>query len=296
MQSFRRFDRATYLLIGLIVVSFMLTTLDVRGEQGGLGEVLREGAQTVFSPLQKAATAVTRPIVGFIDGVSNLAGLREENDRLRRQLADLEAVAQETETLQARVEQLEREADLDVPGELTAITARIFADGASDFDRVRFIDKGSDAGVVKGQAVIDANTGGLVGLIDLVGGNSARLRLITDPRSGVGVRNLDTNETGWVEGRGTSPMQLEMFSVSEPVTEGDLLVTAGSRFPPDLVVGTVIESAEAEAGFGLFSTVEPIIDLGRLDYVKVIVGWSPLDAVTAEPGADVIPDPSVGRE
>ena len=166
MQSFRRFDRATYLLIGLIVVSFMLTTLDVRGDQGGLGEGLRDGAQTIFSPLQKAATAVTRPIVGFIDGVSNLAGLREENDRLRQQLAELEAAAQETETLQARVEQLEREADLDVPGELTAITARIFADGASDFDRVRFIDKGSESGLVNGQAVIDGNTGGLVGIND----------------------------------------------------------------------------------------------------------------------------------
>lgn len=296
MQSFRRFDRATYLLIGLIVVSFLLTTLDVRGQQSGLGEVLRDGAQTVFSPLQKAATAVTRPVVGFIDAISNLAGLREENERLRQQLADLEADIQETETLRARVEALEREADLDVPGELTSVTARIFADGASDFDRVRFIDKGTDDGVVKGQAVIDANTGGLVGIVDLVSGNSARVRLITDPRSGVGVRNVNTNETGWVEGRGTDPMQLEMFSVAQPVSEGDLLVTAGSRFPPDLSVGTVLEFAEAEAGFGLFSKVQPIIDVGRLDYVKVIVGWSPLGAVLVDPDDNVVPIPDVGRE
>jgi len=296
MQSFRRFDRATYLLIGLLVVSFALTTLDVRGSQSGLGEALRDGAQTVFSPLQKAATAVTRPVVGFIDGISNLAGLREENDRLRQQIADLESAAQESGTLRAQVESLQAAADLDVPGELTAITARIFADGASDFDRIRFVDKGSDDGVAKGQAVIDANTGGLVGRVDLVSERSARVRLITDIRSGVGVRNVNTNETGWVEGRGADPLQLEMFSVVAPVSIGDLLVTDGSRFPPEIGVGTVLEPAESEAGFGLFSTVEPIIDLGRLDYVKIIVGWSPLDAVTAGPDSNLIPNPSIGRE
>ena len=296
MQSFRRFDRATYLLIGLLAVSFLLTTLDVRGEQAGLGEALRDGAQTVFSPLQKAATAVTRPVVGFIDGISNLAGLREENDRLRRELAALEADVQEVERLRADVVALQQALDFEVPGELTAITARIFADGASDFDRIRFIDKGSDEGLVKGQAVIDTKTGGLVGIVDLVGRNSARVRLITDTRVGVGVRDLNTGETGWVQGRGTDPLALEMFTATEPVNKGDLLVTDGSRYPPEIPVGVVLEFAEPEAGFATFTIVEPIIDLGRLDYVDVIVGWSPLDAVTADDEGDVTPNRTVGTE
>ncbi|MDJ0960773.1 MAG: rod shape-determining protein MreC [Acidimicrobiia bacterium] len=296
MQPFRRFDRATYLLIGLLVVSFALTTLDVRGEQSGLGEVLRSGAQTVFSPLQKAATAVTRPVVGFIDAISNFAGLREENERLRQQLADLQAGVQEVEELRLEVELLQQAAGLDVPGDLAAVTARIFANGVTDFDRVRFISRGSDDGLAKGQAVIDARTGGLVGIVDQVADDSARVRLITDTRVGVGVRNLTSSETGWVEGRGSDPMQLEMFSVAEPVTEGDLLVTNGSRYPPDIPVGVVLVSAEAEAGFGLFSTVRPIIDLGRLDYVKVIVGWSPLDAALDNDGDEVVPNPSVDLE
>jgi rod shape-determining protein MreC len=296
MQSFRRFDRATYLLIGLLVVSLLLTTFDVRGRQSGLGEVMREGAQTVFSPLQKLTAAVTRPVFGVIDGIADLAGLRDENERLRQELVALEADVQEVEKLRADVEALQQALDLDVPGELTAITARIFADGANDFDRIRFIDKGSDEGLVAGQTVIDSNTGGLVGIVDVVSRNSARVRLVTDPRVGVGIRNLTTGETGWVEGRGTDPLQLEMFSSSQPVTEGDLVITDGSRYPPEIPVGVVLETAESEAGFGLFSTVQPIIDLGRLNYVKVIVGWSPLDAVGVD-GEEAPPrNPEVGAE
>ncbi len=282
MQSFRRFDRATYLLIGLLSISFLLTTLDVRGEQAGVGEVLRDGAQTVFSPLQKAATAIARPVVGVFDAIADFAGLREENDRLRRELAAIEAQIQEVETLQAEVDALKSALDLEIPGDLVDVTARIFADGISDFDRIRFIDKGSDQGIAKGQAVIDANTGGLVGIVDLVGSNSARVRLITDSRVGVGVRNLSTGETGWVQGRGTDPLELEMFTTTEPVTEGELLITDGSRYPPEIPVGIVMESADLEAGFALVTDVRPVIDLGRLDYVSVIIGWSPLDAVTIE--------------
>jgi len=291
MQSFRRFDRATYLLIGLLAVSFLLTTLDVRGEQSGVGEMLRDGAQTVFSPIQRGATAVTRPVVGFFDAISDLAGLREENDRLRRELAALEAQVQEVETLQAEVERLQKDAELEIPGELQSVTARIFADGVTDFDRIRYIDKGTDHGLAKGQAVIDSNTGGLVGIIDLVTENSARVRLITDTRVGVGVRNRTTNETGWVEGRGTAPLELSMFAATEPVFEGDLLVTDGSRYPPEISVGIITKYAEMEAGFGLFTTVEPLIDLARLDYVQVIVGWSPLDVVDVGPGeSNVTPE------
>ena len=155
---------------------------------------------------------------------------------------------------------------------------------------MRFIDKGSADGIVKGQAVIDEN--GLVGRVDLVSERSARVRLLTDARLGVGVRDLETNETGWVEGQGASEaLRLEMFSATEGVNEGDLIVTDGSRFPPGITVGRVVASAEPEAGFALFADVTPSVEFSRIDFVKVIVGWSPLNAST-EPLVEqtVVPD------
>ena len=282
MQSFRRFDRSGTLLIGLLVVSFLLATFDVRAEGSGLGDTMRTAAQSIFGPLQKAAVAVTRPVVGFVDGISNIAGLREENERLRTEVERLRALAEDAEELANRVEQLEEIANLEAPAGLTAVTARIVANSPSDFDQVRFIDKGSSDGIVKGQAVIDEN--GLVGRVDLVSERSARVRLLTDPRLGVGVRDLETNETGWVEGQGAGePLLLEMFDASEGVTAGDLIVTDGSRFPPGISVGRVRSDAEPEASFALFGAVAPTVEFSRVDFVKVIVGWSPLNADSDPP-------------
>ena len=280
---FRRFDRAGALYIGLLAVSFLLATFDVRADGAGVGAVLRDGTQSLFAPVQRLATSVTRPVVGFLDGIADVATLRDENDRLKGRVDELETLVQDAEGLQRRLTELEKINDLEPPGELAAITARIWSNGSSDFDHVRFIDRGSEDGVVKGHPVVDEN--GLVGRVDIVGDNWARVRLITDPLLGVGVRDRATNETGWVSGQGTRPLKLEMFSSGEAVSAGDQIVTDGSRFPPDIPVGVVLFSAESQAGFSLFTEVEPAIETSRLDFVKVLVGWSPLDAAVEDADA-----------
>jgi rod shape-determining protein MreC len=273
---FRRFDRSGGLFIGLLVVSFLLATFDVRSGGQGVGSVLRDGTQALFGPLQRSTTAMTRPVVRFIDGIAVIASLRDENDRLKNRVEELESLIRDAAELQRRLEELEKINDLEPPGELAAITARIVANGSSDFDHVRYIDRGTDNGVVMGHPVIDDH--GLVGRVDAVGDDWARVRLITDPRLGVGVRNLATTETGWVSGQGDGPLKLEMFNAAEVVGVGDLIVTDGTRFPPDIRVGIVLEAAETQAGFALVAEVDPFIETSRLDFVKVLVGWSPLGA------------------
>jgi len=288
MEPFRRFDRSTSLFIGLLIVSFLAATIDVRSQGAGIGDTLRDGTQSLFSPLQQAASVVTRPIVGFVDGISNIAGLREENDRLRDRVGELEAQAEDFAGLQNRLVELERINNLEPPGDVADITAQIFSVGVSSFDHIRWIDVGSDDGVVAGHTVIDED--GLVGRVDFVNATTARVRLISDPRNGVGVRDLDTNETGLIEGQGSGLLRLRMFNPEEPVEEGHLIVTEGGRYAPGVVVGRVAESATAEAGFSLITDVNAAVDFTRIDFVKVLVGWLPSDfSGPPEPG-DPIPD------
>lgn len=283
----RRFDRATALFLSLLAVAFIVATFDVRSEGGGAGGVLRDGAQTLFTPLQKAMDFVTAPIVGFIDGVANVAGLRDENDRLRARVNTLEQQLQETAAMERRIEELEAILGLEAPEALASVTAGIYSAGPSAFDQVRYIDKGSGDGIVEGQAVIDER--GLVGRIDLVTAHSARVRLITDPLVSIGIRVQETNETGIATGQGSGPLRLEMFDATQTVLDGYVVITDGSRFPPGIVVGTIAETAETEVGFALRTTIDPSVEFGQLDFVKVVVGWSPLDADVD--GEDGIVDP-----
>lgn len=234
---------------------------------------------------------MTSPVIGFVDGVANFAGLREENDRLSDRVRVLESQVQATEALEEQVVQLEAINGLVAPEELATVTARINASGPSAFDNVRYIDKGSKDGIVAGQAVIDED--GLIGRVVLVSANAARVRLITDPVVSVGVRVLSTNETGIVTGRGDGPLRLEMFRAEEAVYEGDRVVTDGSRFPPGIAVGTIHRTADAEVGFVLRGEVDPAARLSEIDYVKVIIGWSPIDAGLQDDDESV-PDASTG--
>ncbi len=274
--SGRRLNRVTVLFFSLLAIGFLIATFDVRSDGGNVANVMREGTQSIFTPLQKGVDWVASPVVGFVDGVANLAGLRAETERLQDRVRELEADAREFGAIEEQVIQLELIAGVDAPEELQTVTARIYASGPTAFDSVRYIDKGANDGIVVGQAVLDED--GLIGRVDLVSANDARIRLITDPIVSVGVRVQATNETGVVSGRGDGPLRLEMFRATLPVTEGDLVITDGSRFPPGIVVGSISDTAEAEVGLVLWSPVRPAAKFSQVDYVKVIIGWSALDA------------------
>jgi len=288
-SSGHRLDRATALFISLLAVGFLVATFDVRSSGESATAVLRDGAQALAAPVQGAIDFVVRPVVGFVDGISNVAGLRDQNERLAGEVRRLEDRLRETSALERRVAELEAINDVAAPEDLATVTARIYSAGPSTFDQIRFINKGSSNGIVAGQAVVDEN--GLVGRVDLVTASSARVRLITDPLVSVGVRVQDTNQTGAVTGRGDEILRLDMFNASLPVREGAIVITDGSRFPPGVVVGFVNETKAADVSFTLRTTVDPAVRFAELDFVKVVVGWSPLDA-DPETGDRLIEPPS----
>ena len=69
-----------------------------------------------------------------------------------------------------------------------------------------------------------------------------------------------------------------MRRAKEPVSKGDRVVTDGSRFPPGIAVGNIVGDADAEVGFVLRGEVDPAARLSEIDFVKVIIGWSAIDA------------------
>ncbi len=274
-------------MIGLLVIAFLLATFDVRSAGGGIGTTMREGAQTLFSPLQEAAAAVTRPVVGFIDAISDIASLREENEALRLENERLQSEVQAFESIRAERDFLRELNDLVAPGELPTVPAQVTSSGSSTLDLVRYINKGADDGISTGDAVI--NEQGLVGRIDLVFDQSARVRLIFDPNVTIAVRDEVTNQSGLLTGDNDT-LILRVFTAQDPIREGSLIVTSGSRFPPGITVGTVAATAADDAGFGLDTEVISAVDPSRLNFVKVIVGYSPLDTASEEPELEEAPE------
>ena len=262
-------DRPTGVFIGLLVLSLALVTMDLRASGSGLGSTMRDGAQSVFTPLEHVMASATRPVADFFESLSDLFSLSSDNQRLRQQVAELERQLQETASLQVRVSELEALLGVDPPEGLDSISAQVLAVGVSEFDQVRVIDKGALDGVGLDMPVIDE--GGLIGRVVAVTDSVARVRLITDPTIHIAVRIERTGETGVLTGRGSGPMVLELFNTDAAVVVGDLLVTADGRFPAGIAVARVREAARSEVGFSLRTTADPVAGLTRIDYVKVLV-------------------------
>ena len=278
MRNYGRSDRSTFVAVGLVVISFLMMTFDIRSSSQGVGGTLRTGVQAMVAPIQNAMNAVIDPVVDFADGLANLAGLRLENDRLRSRIEDLERDVVHVENLEADVAELGELLALQLLGDLQdiAVNAEVTGRGGT-FEQSFTINKGTVDGIQIGQPVVDAR-GALVGVISEVTERSASVIPITSRQApGVTVR-LPNGVRGSVEGQGTGRLILSILDAGERVLEGQLLQTFGpygssDAYPKGLDVGTVLSSATPQSG-SIRVQVEPLADLDRIEFVAVIP-WPP---------------------
>ena len=272
------------------MVSLALMTFDIRASRGGLGADMRNTAQVAIAPFQAAVNAVVTPIVDFSDGLSNLAGLRDENQRLRDRIESLEREAAQVGHLEAQVSELETLLALRLSEDLfqLAVSAEVTGRGGT-LDPTLTINRGTGDGVHAGQPVVDGQ-GALIGLVSDASETGANVIPITSRRAPAVTVRLPGGQRGVVTGLGGGALELAILDASEPVEGGELLVTYGpygdsNAYPKDLDVGMV--TAPAEPQFGIVRVeVEPLGDLERAEYVAVIP-WPP--APTAGPEDEEAP-------
>jgi rod shape-determining protein MreC len=120
---------------------------------------------------------------------------------------------------------------------------------------------------------------GLVGRVDAVIADAARVQLITDPASRVNVRLQNAEEEASLVGSVTGDAILELIPQDTNIETGDLVLTSGlgGGYPPDLIVGQVVNIRSRD--FDLFqqATIQPVVDFNRLQVVLVIVNFKPVD-------------------
>lgn len=136
------------------------------------------------------------------------------------------------------------------------------------------IDRGSDSGIARYMPVIVPQ--GLVGFVSEVYLNTARVQLITDPRTSVGaiVQRPASRVVSLVQGSGTHQGALTFVNLSRDtnVLKDDTLVTSGygGVYPQGLLIGHVTEVMDDESTLVREALVTPAVDFSRLEEVFVI--------------------------
>jgi len=220
----------------------------------------------------------------FLTAPRDIATLRQENADLQAEVADLQAQVIQLQQEVGETEILAALVDFSRANpENTYLAAAVIGKDPSPFLHYIIINRGSNDGVLRGMPVVTDQ--GLVGRVDAVIADAARVQLITDPASEVNVRLQNAQTDGSLVGSVTGDVTLELIPQDINIESGDLVLTSGlgGGYPPDLIIGQVINIRTRD--FDLFqqATVQPVVDFNRLQIVLIIINFRPVDIAPLVP-------------
>ena len=265
-------SRGGHLVFCLVLVAqALLLSSQVTTERGH--SALRALLIGLFSPIQRGADAALGTFSSMWYGYVDLRGVREENSRLKEDVARLEQSLWMERDVVASYRRLSSVLELaeQIPGD--PIVAEVIGLDASAWFRTITVNRGTAHGVALNAPVIAA--GGLVGRVISIGSDVAQIQLLTDRDCSVGALLARTRARGVVAGSGeqASPTGLTLNYVSnlEEVVEGDLIVTSGMDgiYPKGIAIGRVASVRNGPRLFKLV-TVEPAANLDRLEEIFIL--------------------------
>ncbi|HOB87676.1 MAG TPA: rod shape-determining protein MreC [Bacillota bacterium] len=238
---------------------------------------LEDAMLAIFSPAQKVFSSAGRKIQSFFDAIVSFQELKQENERLRRELAFLEGQLLELQELQKENYRYRQLLEFQENSSLDLLPAQVIGRDPSQWFGMITISRGYRDGIRKEMPVITDR--GLVGMVYSVSPNSSQVILLTDPRLAVSAliqRSRDPGIVGIVENYPKEPALLRMTNLPPDcnVQPGDTVISSGlgGVFPKGLPIGTVKEVGEDQYGLVKYVVVEPRINFNRLEEVLVVRG------------------------
>jgi rod shape-determining protein MreC len=275
--------RSPVLVTIFLIAAILLIALDRAGMLGDTRVRITSFLTPALTAVHQASTTVSEFFVRSANPSQQeleLAALREENSRLK---AENLQVAQ----LNLEVVRLRQQVRIEAERPWQLIGTDISSFGVDAARRQVLLAIGSDQGVRPGMAVIageGSSPPALIGIVEEVGPQSARVLLITDFTSAVTGRIYRADRTidGVIQGqwqRG-SRIRLEEIPREELISIGDVVVTAGlsaafgadlprAPIPPNIPIG-IVEQVQT-VGQSQQADVRPFVDSDRIRYAWVIL-------------------------
>lgn len=283
MPSSPKINRNRAVLIVIILVCIIVVTLYVReSDQGPLHKVQNFFLDLV-SPVTNTVSKLFRPIRDGFVSLIHLPSLSKEKAELQKEVASLRRKYRESRDLEAQLEELKQLLNwTEENPELETVGADIIGQSPDNWQRLMIVNKGSSSGVKKYMSVVTDE--GLIGRIVAVGLGSSVVQLITDARSGIGVRVLANRETGIVEGQNEDTLRFVPMNEDVVVKENDVLVTSGlgGTCPPGIAIGRVSKVQKRSKGLSRLVEVSPFAKFSQLDKVLIIIMPEPESAILKE--------------
>jgi rod shape-determining protein MreC len=257
---------ARFAILGLMSIALLFVDTRFHYLEG-----IRGVATTVLYPLQRAAQ-IPGELMSYVGSYfSTQRALTDDNATLRKQLVERSAAAQVAPAAQQENARLRGLLDVKARHAPGAVAVSVLYTSRDPFAQKLFVDKGTDADIRPGEAVIDAD--GVVGQVTRVFPYMAEVTLVTDKDHSVPVKVQRSGVRSVLYGAGAGrPPELRFMAPSADIQVGDVLVTSGldGTYPPGLAVARVA-TLERESG-QIFAriTCAPVAGVDRSEHLLVV--------------------------
>lgn len=238
----------------------------------------------VLTPVQEKVTDGGSWLVGRKDYYFNLAHIYQENNRLKKEVEELQAANYSTVEVWAENKRLrELLAYREENRQFTLITAKVIGRAPGRIKNEFIINRGRVDGIKENMPVVTAD--GLIGSIAMLYDNSAKVNLISHPQSSVGglVQRVASRAVGIVGGEVIDGQYLKVSKLSRDadVIVGDKIITSGfgGIYPKGLLIGEVLKVENADGGLLKYAIIKPSVNYDKLEEVMVITNVNTLPEV-----------------
>ena len=265
-------------LVFLLVL--MAGFLAYAGANGRWSAAPQELLATALVPFQRLGRMISGGIeamyertVAIDEVLAEIEALKEELNRLRREMVDYDDMKAENELFRAYYNIRDTYSDYEL--------VSAFVIGRDPLEKYYSftIDRGSRDGVAVDDVVISPE--GVVGRVASVSYNYAEVLTLLDPAVSMGAAVGRTRDIGLAEGESLLAQETRLKMSYLPrearVAAGDLVVTTGlgGVFPSGLVVGTVEDMLPESSGKSMYAVIQPAADVRTITSVFIITDYDP---------------------
>ena len=235
--------------------------------------------QGVLAPFRAAGTALTNTAEKYYSYMFRYEALDAQNKVLEEQIAQMEDVARQADSVTRENERLRRLLELKATNEDYKLTdAYIIGWSSSDWESTFTINRGTNAGIKENLCAITAN-GEVVGLVTEVGVNYAIVKTVLDSTLEISGTIATSGYNGMVKGGYVSGsdtlLQMNYLPSDAIIRNKDQVVTSGSTvYPRGLIMGYVVDAGFEETGVAKFALLDPAAEINSLEQVFIITDYT----------------------
>lgn len=277
----RDFLKSTRFKVMLGFLAFLVGIMIYAVTKGGYSVSGASFVNTITKPFRAASNGISRKVEHTVDKLSNADKYIEENERLKKQIGELNAQLTEYDAIKAEVEELRKFVSIKEEHEdyMLSQPCKVLGYVTNDPFKSFTIDKGSADGILVNCPVVTSE--GLVGITVEVSKHVSTVRTILSPDLSVAAVASSSNaDQGIIEGNVISSENGQTKLIHVPkknkLKRGDLMITAGNSglFPKDYPIGTILEIGFDSNGLSVCADIQPCVDVNRLTSVIAITDFS----------------------